>query len=69
MAKVIIASVIISSVTIMTSVTYGKCDLAGVTYGKCYIWQMYYGKNIYGKNIMANETEPINSVFSKLSIK
>ena len=36
--------------------------MATVTYGKCYLWQMYsgkfnYGKYIYGKNIMANETE------------
>ena len=27
MTKVIIASVIMASVTILTSVTYGKCDL------------------------------------------
>ena len=49
MERVIIASVIMKS----------------VTYGKCYLWQMYYGKcnygkNIYGKNLMANETEPVN---------
>ena len=40
MARVIIASVIMASVTIMVSVTYGKCNLwqvllmASVTYGK-----------------------------------
>ena len=36
-----------ASVTIMASVTYGKCNL----------WQRYYGKCNYGKSIMANETE------------
>ena len=48
MTKVIIASVIMVNVTIMASVTYGKC----------YLWQRYYGKCNYGKSIMANETEP-----------
>ena len=54
MTKVIIASVIIASVTIMASVTYGKCDL----------WRMSlmasvtYGKGIMASVIMANETEP-----------
>ena len=43
LTKVIIASVIMASVTIIASVTYGKC--------KCN----------YGKNIMANETEPIET--------
>ena len=37
-----------ASVTIMASVTYGKRNL----------WQRYYGKRNYGKDIMANETEP-----------
>ena len=37
--------------------------MASVSYDKCYLWQMYYGKfnfdkSIYGKSIMANETEP-----------
>ena len=41
MTKLIIESVIMARVTIMASVTYGKC--------KCN----------YGKNIMANETEPV----------
>ncbi len=49
-----------ASVTIIVSVTYGKCYLwqvlfmASVTYGK----DIYYGKCNYGKSIMANETEP-----------
>ena len=58
-----------ASVTIMASVTYGKCNLwqvllmASVIYGKCYLWKMYYGKcnyykSIYGKSIMVNETKP-----------
>ena len=34
--------------------------MASVTYGKCYLWQRYYGKCNYGKDIMANETEPIS---------
>jgi len=38
----------------MASVTI----MASVTYGKCYLWQKYYVKCNYGKNIMANETEP-----------
>ena len=44
---------------------YGKCNLwqvwlmSNVTYGKCYLWQKYYVKCNYGKNIMANETEPL----------
>ena len=60
MAGVIIVSVILASVTIMASLTYGKCNLwqvwfmASVTYGKC-----NYGKSIYGKSNMANETEPL----------
>ena len=33
--------------------------MASVTYGKCYLWQKYYVKCNYGKNIMANETEPL----------
>ena len=45
-----ITSVIMAIVTIMASVTYGKC----------YLWQKYYGKCNYGKSIMANETEPHN---------
>jgi len=32
--------------------------MASVTYDKCYLWQRYYGKCNYGKDIMANETEP-----------
>ena len=32
--------------------------MASVTYGKCSLWQKYYVKCNYGKNIMANETEP-----------
>ena len=45
--------VIIASVTIMASVTYGKCNL----------WQVLLMANlimakIFVKNIMANETEP-----------
>ena len=45
MARVIIASVIMASVTIMVSVTYGKCDLrqvllmANVIMAKI-LWQM-----------------------------
>ena len=31
----------------MASVTI----MASVTYGKCYLWQMYYGKCNYGKCI------------------
>ena len=41
------ASVIMASVTIMATVTYGKC----------YLYQPYYGKCNYGKSITANETE------------
>ena len=33
--------------------------MASVTYGKCYLWQKYYVKCNYGKNTMANETEPL----------
>ena len=33
--------------------------MASVTYGKCYKWQRYYGKCNYGKDSMANETEPV----------
>ena len=36
--------------------------MASVTYGKCYLWQRYYGKCNYGKDIMANETEPISGL-------
>ena len=36
--------------------------MASVTYGKCYLWQKYYVKCNYGKNIMANETEPKKDV-------
>ena len=32
--------------------------MASVTHGKCYLWQRYYGKCNYGKDTMANETEP-----------
>ena len=44
-------------------INYGKCNLwqgqymASVSYGKCIMTN--YGKSIYGKNVMANETEPI----------
>ena len=38
--------------------------MASVTYGKCYLWQRYYGKCNYGKDIMANETEPFELVSS-----
>ena len=50
----IMTKVIIASVTIMASKTYGKCDL----------WRMSlmasvtYGKGIMASVIMANETEP-----------
>ena len=37
--------------------------MVSVTYGKCYLWQRYYGKCNYGKDIMANETEPGQSCF------
>ena len=36
--------------------------MASVTYGKCYLWQKYYVKCNYGKNIMANETEPLGGL-------
>ena len=39
MESVIIASVILASVTIMASVTYGKCILANVVKEKV-LWQM-----------------------------
>ena len=48
MTKVIVASVIMASITIMASVTYGKC----------YLWKMYNDKCNYGKCNMANVTEP-----------
>ena len=48
MTKAIIASVIMESVTIMASVTYGKSYLWQMYYGKCImaknVWQKYYGK-------------------------
>ena len=37
--------------------------MASVTYGKCNLWQKYYVKCNYGKNIMANETEPFCSIY------
>ena len=40
--------------------------MASVTYGNCYLWQKYYGKCNYGKNIMANETEPWGHWHQKL---
>ena len=40
MTKVIIASVIMASVTIMVSVTYGKCDLWQVLLMANVLWQM-----------------------------
>ena len=40
MARVIIASVIMASVTIMVSVTYGKCDLWQVLLMANVLWQM-----------------------------
>ena len=58
MARVIMASVIMATVTIMASVTYSKCDLWQVLLMANVLWQKYYGKCNYGKNIMANETEP-----------
>ncbi len=42
----------------MTKVIIASVIMASVTYGKCYLWQKYYVKCNYGKNIMANETEP-----------
>ena len=39
--------------------------MASVTYGKCYLWQKYYVKCNYGKNIMANETEPNKGILNK----
>ena len=43
MAKVVIASEIMARVTIMASVTYGKCDL----------WHVYFMASVaYGKGIM-----------------
>ena len=66
MASVIIASVIMASVTIMASITYGKCDLwqvllmANVIMAKVFmanvLWQMklspqpYRAKSIWDKN-------------------
>ena len=45
MTKVIIASVIMASVTIMASITYGKCDL----------WQVLLMTSVtYGKSIMSS---------------
>ena len=38
--------------------------MTSVTYGKCYLWQKYYVKYNYGKNIMANETEPLTVIHS-----
>ena len=40
MARVIIASVIMASVTNMASVTYGKCDLWQVLLMANVLWQM-----------------------------
>ena len=40
MARVIIASVIMVSVTIMASVTYGKCNLRQVLLMANVLWQM-----------------------------
>ena len=52
MTKVVIASVIMASVTIMVSVTYGKCDLrqvllmANVIMAKI-LWQMKLSRSPY----------------------
>ena len=40
MARVIIVSVIMASVTIMTSVTYGNCDLWQLILMANVLWQM-----------------------------
>ena len=40
MTKVIIASVIMASVTIMASATYGKCDLRLVLLMAKVLWQV-----------------------------
>jgi len=40
MTKVIIASVIMASVTIIASVTYGKCDLWQVLLMAKVLWQV-----------------------------
>ena len=45
------ANVIMASVTIVASVTYGKYDLWQTYYGK-----FNYGQFIYGKSIMSNVT-------------
>ena len=51
--------VIIANVTIMGSVTYGKCNLCQVLLMANVLWaKCDYGKCNYGKSIMANETEP-----------
>ena len=50
----------------MTKVIIASVIMASVTYGKCYLWQKYYGKCNYGKSIMANETEPIFLHYSEL---
>ena len=58
MTKVIIASVIMASVTILKSVTYGKCDLwqmwlmASVTYGKCIMANVIMASVIMAKVLM-----------------
>ena len=45
------ANLIMASVTIVASVTYGKYDLWQTYYGK-----FNYGQFIYGKSIMSNVT-------------
>ena len=42
----------------MTKVIIASVIMASVTYGKCYLWQRYYEKCNFGKSIMAYETEP-----------
>ena len=51
----------------MASVTI----VASVTYGKCYLWQTYYckfnyGKFIYGKSIKSNVIEPKLALFGTI---
>ena len=63
MARVIIASVIMASVTNMASVTYGKCDLwqvwlmASVTYGKCIMANVIMAKILWQMKLSQQKAE------------